>query len=177
MISSGTSGASSSCLVERIQAFMFADARLRDRCRMVSSSLSDMEARYNKAIEEKTLLEQELIEKIQVEEEMQRLKDEINGTHPSPCPPSARAKLSDALLVSVGFYPSQTSRRKYQSSNSSVSSLLHLQRAPPRLLAFPLLPCARGLVPTSPSLLNRRAINRRSCRPSRSRRESYPCRT
>lgn len=48
-------------------------------CRMVSSSLQDMEARYNRAIEDKTLLEQELIDKQELEEEMQRLKDEMRG--------------------------------------------------------------------------------------------------
>lgn len=135
MISSGTSGASPSCLVERIQASMFADERLRDRCRMVSSSLSDMEARYNKAIEEKTLLEQELIENIQVEEEMQRLKDEINGTHPSPCPSSARAKLSDALLVSVGLIPRRPpdgsiSPQTAAFPPSSISNALRLASSP-----------------------------------------------
>jgi hypothetical protein len=46
---------------------------------MVSSSLQDVESRYNRAIEEKTMLEQELISKQQVEEESQRLKDEIRG--------------------------------------------------------------------------------------------------
>lgn len=46
---------------------------------MVSSSLQDMESRYNRAIEEKTMLEQELIGKQQVEEEHQRLKDELRG--------------------------------------------------------------------------------------------------
>lgn len=56
---------------------------------MVSSSLADMEGRYNRAIEDKTLLEQELIGKVQVEEEVQRLKDEINGAlPPSPFRPS-----------------------------------------------------------------------------------------
>ena len=46
---------------------------------MVSSSLQDVESRYNRAIEEKTMLEQELIGKQQLEEEAQRLKDEIRG--------------------------------------------------------------------------------------------------
>jgi len=52
---------------------------------MVSSSLQDVESRYNRAIEDKTMLEQELIGKQHLEEESQRLKDEIRGelsTHP-----------------------------------------------------------------------------------------------
>lgn len=38
-----------------------------------------MEKAYHRAIEDKTMLEQELIGKVQVEEEVQRLKDELNG--------------------------------------------------------------------------------------------------
>ncbi len=47
--------------------------------RAVSSSLADMEAKYAKALEEKILLEHELIEKASVEEDMQRVKDELRG--------------------------------------------------------------------------------------------------
>uniref|UniRef100_V5EPR2 NUDE domain-containing protein n=1 Tax=Kalmanozyma brasiliensis (strain GHG001) TaxID=1365824 RepID=V5EPR2_KALBG len=45
--------------------------------RMVASSLADMEGRYNKTIEKTALLEEELIEKTRLEEENQRLKDEL----------------------------------------------------------------------------------------------------
>lgn len=47
------------------------------------SSLLDMEIKYNRAIEEKTLLEQEIIVKQEVEEENQRLKDECRGEYRS----------------------------------------------------------------------------------------------
>lgn len=47
--------------------------------RMVASSLNDMESRYNKAIERTALLEEELLEKSRLEEENQRLKDELQG--------------------------------------------------------------------------------------------------
>jgi len=45
-----------------------------------------MEAKYTKTLEEKILLEHELIEKASLEEEMQRTKDELRGQlfH---CPP------------------------------------------------------------------------------------------
>jgi hypothetical protein len=43
------------------------------------SSLLDLESKYNRAIEEKTLLEQEIVQKVEVEEEAQRLKDELRG--------------------------------------------------------------------------------------------------
>lgn len=47
--------------------------------RAISSSLADMEAKYSRVLEEKILLEQELLEKVQLEEEMQRLKDDLRG--------------------------------------------------------------------------------------------------
>ncbi|MCO5606316.1 hypothetical protein L7F22_060503 [Adiantum nelumboides] len=46
---------------------------------MIASSLQDMEQRYNKAIERTALLEEELVEKSKLEEENQRLKDELRG--------------------------------------------------------------------------------------------------
>jgi hypothetical protein len=47
--------------------------------RAVSSSLADMEAKYSRALEEKILLEHELLEKASLEEEAQRLRDELRG--------------------------------------------------------------------------------------------------
>ncbi|KIL70714.1 hypothetical protein M378DRAFT_175121 [Amanita muscaria Koide BX008] len=49
--------------------------------RAVSSSLADMEAKYSKALEEKILLEHELLEKAKLEEENQRLKDELRDAN------------------------------------------------------------------------------------------------
>lgn len=46
---------------------------------MTHSSLLDMEIKYNRTIEEKTLLEQELIAKQELDEECQRLKDDVRG--------------------------------------------------------------------------------------------------
>jgi hypothetical protein len=48
--------------------------------RAVASSLSDVEAKYARALEEKILLEHELLDKAHIEEECQRLKDELRGT-------------------------------------------------------------------------------------------------
>ncbi|KAI6132729.1 hypothetical protein EV401DRAFT_1915914 [Pisolithus croceorrhizus] len=45
--------------------------------RAVSSSLADVEAKYSRALEEKILLEHELLDKAHMEEECQRLKDEL----------------------------------------------------------------------------------------------------
>ncbi|KAG0708982.1 hypothetical protein DFH29DRAFT_993828 [Suillus ampliporus] len=45
--------------------------------RVVASSLADIETRYSKALEEKILLEHELLDKAHMEEELQRVKDEL----------------------------------------------------------------------------------------------------
>lgn len=47
--------------------------------RVAASSLLDLESKYNRAIEEKTLLEQEVIQRQGLEEECQRLKDDVRG--------------------------------------------------------------------------------------------------
>ncbi|KAF8642358.1 hypothetical protein AX16_009627 [Volvariella volvacea WC 439] len=49
--------------------------------RAVTSSLVDMEAKYTKALEEKILLEHELLEKANLEEETQRLRDELRDAN------------------------------------------------------------------------------------------------
>ncbi|CAK5280570.1 unnamed protein product, partial [Mycena citricolor] len=49
--------------------------------RAVSSSLADIEAKYSKALEEKIILEQEIIDKANLEEETQRLKDELRDAN------------------------------------------------------------------------------------------------
>lgn len=49
--------------------------------RAISSTLGDMENRYNKQVERTALLEQELVDKARLEEELQRVRDELRGTH------------------------------------------------------------------------------------------------
>ncbi|KAL0072086.1 NADH:ubiquinone oxidoreductase [Marasmius tenuissimus] len=49
--------------------------------RAVSSSLADVEAKYSRALEEKILLEHELFDKANVEEQCQRLKDELRDAN------------------------------------------------------------------------------------------------
>ena len=47
--------------------------------RAITSSLADVEAKYSKTLEEKILLEHELLDKANVEEECQRLRDDVRG--------------------------------------------------------------------------------------------------
>ncbi|KAJ7070905.1 hypothetical protein C8F01DRAFT_1108291 [Mycena amicta] len=49
--------------------------------RAVSSSLADIEGKYSRALEEKILLEHELLDKANLEEECQRLKDELRDAN------------------------------------------------------------------------------------------------
>ncbi|KAJ7169996.1 hypothetical protein C8R46DRAFT_1090785 [Mycena filopes] len=49
--------------------------------RAVSSSLADMESKYSRALEEKILLEHELLDKANLEEECQRLRDELRDAN------------------------------------------------------------------------------------------------
>ncbi|KAJ7706058.1 hypothetical protein B0H17DRAFT_1035451 [Mycena rosella] len=49
--------------------------------RAVSSSLADTESKYSRALEEKILLEHELLDKANLEEECQRLKDELRDAN------------------------------------------------------------------------------------------------
>ncbi|KAJ6621250.1 hypothetical protein B0H10DRAFT_2215474 [Mycena sp. CBHHK59/15] len=49
--------------------------------RAVSSSLADIESKYSRALEEKILLEHELLDKASLEEECQRLKDELRDAN------------------------------------------------------------------------------------------------
>lgn len=51
--------------------------------RAVVSSLADAESKYSRALEEKIMIEQELHEKAHLEEDFQRLKDELRGGSPS----------------------------------------------------------------------------------------------
>jgi hypothetical protein len=47
--------------------------------RAISSSLADVDAKYQRALEEKILLEHELLDKANMEEECQRLRDQVRG--------------------------------------------------------------------------------------------------
>jgi hypothetical protein len=54
--------------------------RVAHHCdRALESTLTDVEARYGRAIERAALLEEELVAKARLEEENQRYKDELRG--------------------------------------------------------------------------------------------------
>ncbi|KAG8710336.1 NADH:ubiquinone oxidoreductase, partial [Ceratobasidium sp. 395] len=64
--------------------------------REVSSSLADLEGRYARALEEKILLEHELQDRVALEEDMQRLRDELrDATEESTILKEQNARLSE----------------------------------------------------------------------------------
>ncbi|KAG8941638.1 NADH:ubiquinone oxidoreductase [Tulasnella sp. 419] len=88
--------------------------------RAASASLADLEGKYGRVMEEKILLEQELLEKGELEEECQRLKDELRDmacevtywkTKMSTPPLSVEASpsLKEEPLPTPSPTPSQTS--------------------------------------------------------------------
>ncbi|KAF9270336.1 hypothetical protein L218DRAFT_1071784 [Marasmius fiardii PR-910] len=83
--------------------------------RAVSSSLADIEAKYSRALEEKILLEHELLDKASVEEQCQRLKDELRDAN-------AEISILKDLLASRPGNSSETSL--------NAKSLPHLSSLP-----------------------------------------------
>ncbi|KAK0552240.1 NADH:ubiquinone oxidoreductase [Tilletia horrida] len=80
--------------------------------RMVQSSLVDMEGRYNKAIERTALLEEELVTKATLEEENQRLKDEIR-------------ELNEELAVVRNMTPSISRAQSRSDGPAAVADDIH----------------------------------------------------
>lgn len=75
------------------------------------SDEADVEAKYNRALEEKIILEHELLDKANLEEECQRLKDDLRGSYILPL---ISAMLSTAYRLSTCELTSlQTQMKKY----------------------------------------------------------------
>ncbi|KAK0556159.1 NADH:ubiquinone oxidoreductase [Tilletia horrida] len=85
--------------------------------RMVQSSLADMEGRYNNAMERTALLEEELVTKATLEEENQRLKDEIR-------------ELNEELAVVRNMTPASVSRAQSRADAPERQSVDEDRRAP-----------------------------------------------
>ncbi|KAF8922437.1 hypothetical protein CPB85DRAFT_1267592 [Mucidula mucida] len=83
--------------------------------RAVSSSLADIEAKYSRALEEKILLEHELLDKANLEEQCQRFKDELRDAN------AEISALKDQLLAAATASP-DSSASSTHSSHSSESS-------------------------------------------------------
>ncbi|KDN42020.1 hypothetical protein RSAG8_07065, partial [Rhizoctonia solani AG-8 WAC10335] len=71
--------------------------------RAVSSSLADLEGRYARALEEKIMLEHELQDRVTLEEDMQRLRDELReATEESTILKEQNTRLSEQYTATDG---------------------------------------------------------------------------
>lgn len=100
--------------------------------RAISTSLADAEQKYSRTLEEKILLEEELFQKANVEQECQRLKDELRGEYVAGLATSFSYRL---------FAPKMPTRKSIssRSSWSPLSSVLFIYQLP--RWTPPRLPC------------------------------------
>ncbi|KAL5495148.1 NDE1_1 [Sanghuangporus weigelae] len=84
--------------------------------RAITSSLADVEAKYGKTLEEKILLEHDLLDKANVEEECQRLKDEVRDAS------LEITVLRDQLTQARAYAKAQKRASTYDSSTSGTTS-------------------------------------------------------
>ncbi|GJN89428.1 hypothetical protein Rhopal_002408-T1 [Rhodotorula paludigena] len=153
--------------------------------RAKDSSLQDLDARFNKALERIALLEEELVAKAQLDEEVQRLKDELRDVNeelgitraqlaaapapssraPSPLAPSSSsapdsptASTAPTTVAGDGDDPTATPPSHRPSTPPTDSPSISLTNPTP-------LPASRALSPSpspSPSKIARRPPSRAS---------------
>ncbi|BGP55059.1 NADH:ubiquinone oxidoreductase [Rhodotorula sphaerocarpa] len=83
------------------------------------SSLQDLETRYNKSLERIALLEEELVAKAQLEEEVQRLKDELRDVNEELVVTRSQAQATTEALKAAQASPEATSSTAPSSTPSS----------------------------------------------------------
>jgi len=93
--------------------------------RVVASSLADIEAKYSRALEEKILLEHELLDKANLEEESQRLKDELRDANVEV------AILKDQLAAAQAATPTTAPSSLFGRMSPAPSSDENLLATPP----------------------------------------------
>ncbi|KAG1833924.1 hypothetical protein EV424DRAFT_1524836 [Suillus variegatus] len=99
--------------------------------RVVASSLADIEARYSKALEEKILLEHELFDKANLEEELQRVKDELRDSSVEI------SILKDQLIAARSRAPSILTETSGSTTASSLFPPLSTASSDDNLLSTP----------------------------------------
>ncbi|GAA5861558.1 hypothetical protein JCM8547_008072 [Rhodosporidiobolus lusitaniae] len=105
--------------------------------RETSSSLADVENRYNKSLERIALLEEELVTKAQLDEEVQRLKDELRDVNEELAITRDVANAAAATAPSPSPLPSSSAPSPPSSPPpASMSS----SRTPPRATPCPTSP-------------------------------------
>ncbi|KIM85349.1 hypothetical protein PILCRDRAFT_358334 [Piloderma croceum F 1598] len=128
--------------------------------RAVSSSLADIEAKYSRALEEKILLEHELLDKANLEEESQRLKDELRDANveisilKDQVSAGQRSRSSTIISEPTSSAPSSLFPHVSPPSTASDENLLTTP-PPPNLQLSDLLPAFDEIPPTTPTITPR----------------------
>ncbi|KAI0348444.1 hypothetical protein BDW22DRAFT_1404343 [Trametopsis cervina] len=117
--------------------------------RAISSSLADIESKYSRVLEEKILLEHELLDKAHLEEDTQRLKDELRDANEEIA--ILKDQLSAALdRAPVEIPPSGAPSRASQISDAE-DDMAHIRAHADLQLSDlsspPSTPASRGLPP------------------------------
>ena len=101
----------------------------------MTTSLADAEARYTRTLEEKVLLEQELHAKASLEEECQRLRDELRGMETVKLNNEADDRYTQDASVELSVLKNRITSSKYQEKTpGSHLSSLSPSLQPPRYL-------------------------------------------
>lgn len=90
--------------------------------RAIASSLVDIESKYSRALEEKILLEHELLDKANVEEEFQRLKDQLRGSLFFFVPSNRQLNFLSDANEEIAIFKDQLANRNSRSSVISTQS-------------------------------------------------------
>ncbi|GAA5991899.1 hypothetical protein JCM10908_002261 [Rhodotorula pacifica] len=124
------------------------------------SSLQDLETRYNKSLERIALLEEELVAKAQLEEEVQRLKDELRDVNEELVVTRAQAESAAAAAEAAAATAAQAAKARPPSSPSPPATLVAGEQAgpaaksvvsPPRRTPSPISPPSAS-TSSSPSI-------------------------
>ncbi|KAI0080242.1 hypothetical protein K474DRAFT_1590025 [Panus rudis PR-1116 ss-1] len=108
--------------------------------RAISSSLADIEQKYSRVLEEKILLEHELLDKANVEEESQRLRDELRDANEEISILKEQLAAASARAASISDLPSSTAPSVTSHGPSEDDESLLSTPAPPDLQLADLTP-------------------------------------
>lgn len=142
--------------------------------RAIASSLVDIESKYTRALEEKILLEHELLDKANLEEEFQRLKDELRDANEEIAILKDHLSNKDSHFQPVDETSSKAVSRPSTSSHSSNEELLRTEPPPDLQLSdlSPEIPSQSppkaSIRPTSLTSASQASLLQRTLQPPRS---------
>ncbi|GAA5880366.1 hypothetical protein JCM3774_006737 [Rhodotorula dairenensis] len=121
------------------------------------SSLQNLETRYNKALERIALLEEELVAKAQLEEQVQRLKDELRDVNEELVATRAQAEVAVAAAAVPAAKSQTTPASPPRAEAAAPTEARAGTSSPPRSPASPASPPSAAVDPTPLPVRTRRA--------------------